>query len=106
MGNIIEQVAKFLWECDQEGTTDEWREMAWNDMGGSEPTDERQTYEIRAQALADAGLLARTLPTREEIADELSGWPIGTGYYQTRVATDEAQDMADAVLALLKGQDT
>ena len=48
---------------------------------------------------------ARTLPTRDEIADELSGWPIGSGYYQTRVAMDEARDMADAVLELLKGQD-
>ena len=48
---------------------------------------------------------ARSLPTREEIADELSGWPIGSGYYQTRVAMDEARDMADAVLDLLKGQD-
>lgn len=49
---------------------------------------------------------ARPLPTREQIADELSGWPIGTGYYQTQVAIDEARDMADAVLDLLKGQDT
>ena len=64
-----------------------------------------ELHRRQARALADAGLLARTLPTREEIADELSGWPIGAGYYQTRVATDEAQDMADAVLALLKGQD-
>lgn len=68
--------------------------------------DWTRTREIRhAWVLADAGLLARTLPTREEIADILSGWPIGTGYYQTQVAIDEAQDMADAVLALLKGQD-
>lgn len=43
-------------------------------------------------------------PTREEIVDVLSGWPIGTGYYQSRVAIDEAQEMADAVLELLKGQ--
>lgn len=44
-------------------------------------------------------------PTRDEIADELSGWPIGTGYYGTTVSTDEAQEMADAILALLKGQE-
>ena len=42
--------------------------------------------------------------TREEVVDELSGWPIGTGYYQTQVGIDEAREMADAVLALLKGQ--
>lgn len=44
-------------------------------------------------------------PTRDEIAEELSGWPIGTGYYQTQVTIDEAREMADVVLALLKGQD-
>ena len=77
MSDVIEQVAKFLWECDQEGTTDEWREMAWNDMGGSEPTDERQIYEIRARALADAGFLARPLPTRDEVTRVLEDafWP-------------------------------
>lgn len=57
------------------------------------------------RALSDAGLLARPLPSREQIADELSGWPIGAGYYASSVANDEARDMADAVLALLKGQD-
>lgn len=105
MSDIIEQVAKFLWECDQQGTTDEWREMAWNDMGGSEPTDERQGYEIRARALVDDGFLAQQLPIKEKIADELSGWPIGTGYYGITVSTDEAKEMADAILALLKGQE-
>ena len=52
------------------------------------------------RALADAGLLARPLPTREEIAraiyDALSGQ-----YGDFRTPTDAA----DAVLALLKGQD-
>lgn len=61
--------------------------------------------EMRAIILADAGLLARPLPARDEIAEELSGWPIGHGYYTNSVASGEAQDMADAVLALLKGQD-
>lgn len=55
--------------------------------------------------LADAGLLARPLPTRDEIAEELNGWPIGDGYYQSRVIMAEAREMADAVLALLKGQE-
>lgn len=56
-----------------------------------------------SRALADAGLLARPLPTRDEIADELAGWPLGSGYYTTSVLVDEAQAMADAVLALLEG---
>ena len=59
----------------------------------------------KAEAWEEGKRTARPLPTREEIAEELNGWPIGSGYYQTRVAIDEARDMADAVLALLKGQD-
>jgi hypothetical protein len=38
---------------------------------------------------------------RDLIRDELAHWPIGSGYYSTTVGTDEARDMADAVLALL-----
>lgn len=38
---------------------------------------------------------------REQIVDELSGWPIGSGYYQTKVDPSEAQEMADAILAAL-----
>lgn len=45
------------------------------------------------------------IPSRDEIADELTGWPIGAGYYATTVAIDEARGMADAVLALMKGQE-
>ena len=68
--------------------------------------DWTHTREARyAHALADAGLLARPLPAKDDIAEELTGWPIGTGYYQIQVAIDEARDMADAVLALMKGQD-
>ena len=58
---------------------------------------EQVKSEARAGALTGAGLLARTLPTREEIADAI------------RAATDDGAnttaDYADAVLALLKGQD-
>ncbi|MGN6723346.1 MAG: hypothetical protein ACTHJM_12120 [Marmoricola sp.] len=39
---------------------------------------------------------------RDVIRDELSGWPIGSGYYQTTVGTDEARDMADALLPLVR----
>ena len=39
----------------------------------------------------------------EGIRDALSGWPIGSGYYSTAVGTDEASEMADAIMALLKG---
>ena len=44
------------------------------------------------------------LPDRETLRDALAGWPIGRGYYQTTVAADEAGEMADAVLGLLRGE--
>lgn len=53
----------------------------------------------------DAALAERQdLPDRETLRDALAGWPIGRGYYQTTVAADEAGEMADAVLALLRGE--
>lgn len=50
----------------------------------------------------DAHDLLAQLPDREAVRDELSGWPIGSGYYQTSVSTEEAGDMADAVLDLIR----
>lgn len=38
---------------------------------------------------------------REAVRDELAHWPIGSGYYSTSVALDEAGEMADAVLAVV-----
>ena len=45
-------------------------------------------------------------PSVEEVRDELAGWPIGSGYYQTKIGPDEAREMAQAVLALLSSQPT
>lgn len=61
--------------------------------------------EMTASCWGQTSATARPLPTRDQIAGELSGWPIGNGYYATIVSIDEARDMADAVLALLKGKD-
>ena len=36
---------------------------------------------------------------RDRLRDELAGRPIGSGYYATAVSVEDAQDMADAVLA-------
>ena len=36
---------------------------------------------------------------RDRLRDELAGWPIGSGYYSTTVSVEDAQDMADAILA-------
>ncbi len=39
---------------------------------------------------------------RERVRDAVSGWPIGSGYYQTAIHFDEAQEIADAVLAVVR----
>ena len=40
----------------------------------------------------------------EAIRDELAGWPIGSGYYATKVAVHEAGEMADALLTTFSGR--
>lgn len=34
----------------------------------------------------------------EQVRDVLSGWPVGSGYYTGQVGTDEAREMAEAVV--------
>jgi hypothetical protein len=47
-------------------------------------------------------LLADTDRLTDLIRDEISGWPIGTGYYQTSVSLDEARDMTESIVAALR----
>ena len=48
-----EALARAWWiqEAVDGGSDRAWAEAAWDDMGGSEPTDERAEYEIRADAV-------------------------------------------------------
>lgn len=48
---IVDQMARALWDYDNAARTPGWRDMAWDDMGGSEPAEERIDCEIRACAL-------------------------------------------------------
>lgn len=59
-----------------------------------------ELHRRQALALADAGLLARPLPTRDEIAESIYD-VLSSKYGDFNYPTDAA----DAVLALLKGQD-
>ena len=43
---------------------------------------------------------------REAIRDVLAGWPIGSGYYTSKVAVHEAGEMADAVMQMLSERET
>lgn len=49
----------------------------------------------QALAAADAHL-----PSVEQIAEEIAGHPIGSGFYQTTVGVGEAREMAEAVRAV------
>lgn len=41
-----------------------------------------------------------------ELADVISGWPIGTGYYSLQIVPNEAQYIACAVKNWLTGKET
>lgn len=41
---------------------------------------------------------------RDKLADEIAGWPLGVGYYQYTVGTDDAQEMADALLPVISAE--
>lgn len=44
----VRKRAKELWDEAMSDMTPEWRDMAWDDMGGSEPSQERVEYEMQA----------------------------------------------------------
>lgn len=41
----------------------------------------------------------------QELADEISGWTIGSGYYSLQIGFDEAQEIAQAVKNWLTGKE-
>jgi len=53
-----QEAARLLFDHDHLDNTEAWRNMAWADMGGSEPALERSSYETAASWLARRGLLA------------------------------------------------
>lgn len=48
---LKERIARDLWDHDNLHMSAAWRDMAWDDMGGSEPSDERIAYMLRAAAV-------------------------------------------------------
>ena len=80
--DVIEQAARVL-------------SQAWGRMHTNESLGRQR---MLAEALADAGLLARTLPSRDEIADVLRSNILGASAFAESVRLE----MADAVLELLK----
>lgn len=37
---------------------------------------------------------------RDELAEEIAGWPIGSGYYSTSIGPDDARKIADDLIEL------
>ena len=64
MEHAIEQAAQVMWKRDNPDLHPAWVDRSWEDAGES---GERADYELRARALAEAGLLAPA-PLREEWA--------------------------------------
>ena len=48
---LQERIARAMWDHDHAHMSQQWRDMAWDDMGGSEPSDERMAYLLRAVAV-------------------------------------------------------
>src|SRR5699024_10002420 len=78
------EIARALWDHDNAEMAEDWREMAWNDMGGSEPSDERAEYEIRADAVM--AVLRRDRAGRPERVRQWAAetFPSGTPLDQDR----------------------
>lgn len=67
-----------------------------------EDLHERSYWLAQADAVLQA---ADAVVTVEQIRDEIAGHPIGSGYYRTAVAVDEAREIAESVHALLTGEE-
>lgn len=67
---LIEKLARALWDYDNADMDPQWRDSAWDDMGGSEKAEERVGYELRALAL---------LPVVN--AEKASAWDEGAAEY-------------------------
>ena len=57
------------------GATREWCEVAWDDMGGSEPSDERADEEIYMRAALDAAAPLIAAQSLQPIRDALANHP-------------------------------
>lgn len=102
--DVIEKAAIALAEADGQSRHD----VVWDfdDEGRKTVSEPAWVYYVPSgQALADAGLLARPLPDREEVIDLLK-WNFWPFLSQDPVNPERFWGQsADAVLALMKGQD-
>lgn len=102
--DVIEQAARVLAGLEP---GEEWptNESLGGGLTGTRDDEYRQAMLDEALALADAGLLARPLPAREEVIDLLK-WSFGPFLSQDPAHPDRFWGQsADAVLELMKGQD-
>lgn len=79
MEHAIEQAARALWDYDNADQTPEWRDMAWNDMGGSEPC---VGYAVSVMLRSNApnkqsgnGTSPRPTAAPSNVRRWTSGWP-------------------------------
>ncbi len=87
---------------------DEWRSpdyFTWEQAvegrnANPDPTFPHIVDRFRGQARAALAAADAHLPSVEQIAEEIAGHPILSGFYQTTVGVGEAREMAEAIRAL------
>jgi len=72
-------------------------EVSHDDWGFADTA--RQAFVAGAEWAAGRLSVPPSDDEREALRDELAGWVIGAGYYQSMVGTSDAAEMADAILA-------
>jgi hypothetical protein len=99
--DVLACVARMLWDFDYAQTPPEWRDTAWAEMGGAEHDEERVDYELRAQALAAAGLLATAEPHAAVDRVIRPGQAVGFARWLAEYGREvRAQALRDAAVAM------
>ena len=70
---LQERIARAVWDHDNAHMSRQWRDMAWDDMGGSEPSDERIAYLLRAVAVLPI-IAAEVRKGQAEALRETADW--------------------------------
>ncbi|WP_114906849.1 hypothetical protein [Ornithinimicrobium murale] len=92
---IVLAAAEAMWHHDNADSPEHWRQMAWDDMGGSEPSEERVEYELRAEAV----LLAVAEPLLEATVAAIQA----LHFKEYRTTADESGGPALAFFAVATG---
>lgn len=100
MTSLRSKIARAIYETYREISN--MGEPPWEALCGSIREENHLQEADAVLAVID---VADAVVTVEQIRDEIAGHPIGSGYYRTAVAVDEAREIAESVHALLTGEE-